>query len=59
MNVDQKLCFFSSKASGAYKLFQIPCEGKECTLINECTPRYEGPNMLPFPVGDAAGKGNA
>lgn len=28
-------------------------------LINECASRYEGPNMLPFPVGDAVGKGNA
>lgn len=28
-------------------------------LINECTSRHEGPNMLPFLVGHAAGKGNA
>lgn len=34
-------------------------KGKNTVLINECTSRYEGPNMLPFPVGDAVGKGNA
>lgn len=28
-------------------------------LINECAPRYEGPNMLSFPVGDAAAKNDA
>lgn len=59
MSVDQKLCLFCLKASSAYKLFQISCEGDKCMLINEHIPRYEGPDMLPFPEGDAAGKGNA
>lgn len=34
-------------------------KGRNAKLINEHTPRYEGPDMSPFPVGDAAGKGNA
>lgn len=28
-------------------------------LINERAPRYEGPNMLSFPAGDAAAKNGA
>lgn len=59
MNDDQKLGLFCPKASSAYELFQISWEGEECTLINEHTPGYEGPDMSPSPVGDAAGKGNA
>lgn len=49
MNVGQKLCVFCPKASSAYKLFQISCEGEECMLVNELNEHtlvYTGPDLL-------------